>query len=73
MTLTPERLAELRSKLNRMPTKLDLNTMWHATYGLLDEIDRLRAVIRSTHSEFCEGVERLQRHLPGCKLYEIES
>ncbi len=63
MTLTTERLAELRAIYFRVPNVL----------ALIDEVERLRAVIRSTHSEFCEGVERLQRHMPGCKLYEIES
>jgi hypothetical protein len=67
--MTPERIAELRSMLNRFPHKIDLNTMWDAAYGLLDEIDRLRAVIRETcDPRSCGG----GMHSHTCKLYEIE-
>lgn len=38
---------------------------------LLDEIERLRAVIRATH-EGCNGWHAGGRHAPGCLLYEIE-
>jgi hypothetical protein len=40
--------------------------------AMAGEIDRLRAVIRETHRECGESHVPNQRHLPGCKLYEIE-
>lgn len=71
--LTPARIAEFRAFLamreaNRLPR--------HAAIELLNEIDRLRAVIRETHAP-CIRVQNNYRtehmvHLPGCKLYEIE-
>lgn len=59
MTITPERIAELRATYFRSPTVL----------ALLDEIERLRAVIRETHGPQCHGDNS---HAPTCKLYEIE-
>jgi hypothetical protein len=41
----------------------------HVLPELLDEIDRLRAVIRETHTLECWGENS---HAPTCKLYEIE-
>ena len=86
MTLTPDRITELR-RLAAMPAAElvaqarlrgawkrgralgDLGTAMHVLPELLDEIDRLRAVIRETHTLECWGENS---HAPTCKLYEIE-
>ena len=59
--ISPERIAELRAINFRSPTIV----------ALLDEIERLRAVIRETHYD-CMGMGP-GRHVVGyCKLHEIE-
>lgn len=71
--LAPERLAQILSYLS-MDGCLYLSKP--TAIELLDEIDRLRAVIRETHAP-CVRVQNNYRtehmvHQPGCKLYEIE-
>jgi len=66
MTLTPERLAELRQAPSYLTTGEAIE--------LLDEIDRLRAVIRETHATYCAGEPRYaagKLHAPECLIREI--
>lgn len=70
--LTPECLAQIRSYLS-MDGCLYLSKP--TAIELLNEIDRLRAVIRETHTPCAEwqaSVYNPLRHAPTCKLYEIE-
>lgn len=77
--LTPARLAELRRICSEVCSAPGCGCTEHlaaAVPTLLDEIDRLRAVIRETHAP-CVRVQNNYRtehmvHQPGCKLYEIE-
>ena len=64
--LAPERLAQILSYLS-MDGCLYLSKP--TAIELLDEIARLRAVIRETHGPQCFGENS---HAPTCKLYEIE-
>ena len=76
MTLTPERIAELRRLHGRSGAPgIRGSASIRAIPELLDEIDRLRAVIRETHAPCAEwqaSVYNPLRHAPTCKLYEIE-
>ena len=69
--ISPERIAELRRLLGEDNT-LDSITVRGTTFGeLLDEIERLRAVIRETCRD-CPVLAHGPHHLPGCRIYEIE-
>lgn len=61
--ITPERIAELRATYFRAPTVL----------ALLDEIERLRAVIQWTHDAYCTPPYTDRGlHAPECRIAEIE-
>lgn len=64
--IAPERIARIRAVSKEWSNRAAAEL----ANELLDEIDRLRAVIRETHYD-CMGMGP-DRHLPGCKLYEIE-
>ena len=79
--MTPSDILILRGIVNAAPPGYDTLR----AYAVLDqaegdskELERLRAVIRGTHKNYCEQLFQVRgsgpeyRHAPECLLYEVE-